>query len=456
MMSNNDISVAIYDLSMGVAATLSAQVLGPSHSISIVPHTSILAYGYEFFFSSEGIQEATPQAFRTQSGLRPIQILPLGPSNKSHADFSSWCYTGNDQFYEGSYDLFHRNCNNFSDAAAKFLCNGKGIPQYILDIPKKVSSSPLGQMFYQSAFGGGIGLQPPGVSPVSSSQIDLNQLSSATQPEYNPWADLKPVKKTGLTPILSAHNKYLLSTSTAPISICIQKLRPHFQDRRDEILGRLEEELLDQNPKLCTVRETIGFILENDNDSAMIYALMLLRLVVLYSPKDSAEKSTVEDSAIVGCVQKLTEKMLKNTLKAHRLRSTGWCVLSNAFLHKSYLTFLTASPELIVDCALKDFYTSSPDLRQSALSFLHNFVQFSTQADVQGWAVNILLGMMEGLEDEEDDIVTFRRCLVVGKLIKFDAIKDLANDLGFGQSLLAVKGEKSQDIAKEINGLMLA
>ena len=43
------------------------------------------------------------------------------------------------------YDLFDHNCNHFTNVISKYLL-GKTIPQDIVDLPKKVLSSPLGGM----------------------------------------------------------------------------------------------------------------------------------------------------------------------------------------------------------------------------------------------------------------------------------------------------------------------
>eukprot|EP00586_Coscinodiscus_wailesii_P009767 CAMPEP_0172512390 /NCGR_PEP_ID=MMETSP1066-20121228/244340_1 /TAXON_ID=671091 /ORGANISM="Coscinodiscus wailesii, Strain CCMP2513" /LENGTH=58 /DNA_ID=CAMNT_0013292187 /DNA_START=156 /DNA_END=329 /DNA_ORIENTATION=+ len=54
------IELALYDLSMGMAATLSGNFLGPENAIPMLPHTAILAYGYEIFFSGDGIHKTSP------------------------------------------------------------------------------------------------------------------------------------------------------------------------------------------------------------------------------------------------------------------------------------------------------------------------------------------------------------------------------------------------------------
>lgn len=44
-----------------------------------------------------------------------------------------------EEFTPQNYHLVTHNCNNFSDIAAKYLLDGKGIPQQILNLPQEVS-----------------------------------------------------------------------------------------------------------------------------------------------------------------------------------------------------------------------------------------------------------------------------------------------------------------------------
>lgn len=52
---------------------------------------------------------------------------------------------GRDRFRGDRYDLLNHNCNNFSHETAQFL-TGRGIPQHILDLPREVMATPMGQM----------------------------------------------------------------------------------------------------------------------------------------------------------------------------------------------------------------------------------------------------------------------------------------------------------------------
>ena len=154
------VSLHLYDLSMGMAAQMSMGLLGKQ--IDYVPHTGIVVAGYEYFFGG-GIQMLPPAQVVQAFGLSPIRVIPLGTTTKSTAQFHAWINSVRPQFTQQTYDLFRHNCNNFSDAAAKFLLNGTGIPSEITELPKIFLETPLGQM----------------LSPMLSQQMDTMNASVA-------------------------------------------------------------------------------------------------------------------------------------------------------------------------------------------------------------------------------------------------------------------------------------
>ncbi len=143
-----NVHIAIYDLSMGMAKNLSAQFLGPQHAIEIIPHTAIVAFGREYFFG-RGIEWCHPQEFRMTRGIHPIDIQSLGHTSCTQTEFEGWCRAQgqNGRFGVESYDLLSRNCNNFTEVAAREgLRLGRGVPSWILEVPQRFLSSPMGMM----------------------------------------------------------------------------------------------------------------------------------------------------------------------------------------------------------------------------------------------------------------------------------------------------------------------
>ncbi|CAM9893447.1 unnamed protein product, partial [Heterosigma akashiwo] len=137
------VQLAVYDISMGMAAQMSAAILG--EQIEAIYHTGILVYGKEFFFGG-GIQQCAHETFvASHGGIRPIQYLDLGTTNIPEHEFQKFLRDNNHRFTMQTYDLIRNNCNNFCDACAHFLLD-KGIPEYIVKLPERVFSTPMGMM----------------------------------------------------------------------------------------------------------------------------------------------------------------------------------------------------------------------------------------------------------------------------------------------------------------------
>jgi len=130
----------IYDLSRGLAKTLSMTMLGKE--IEAIYHTSIVVYGREYFYGGDGVSYCPPQT--TMLGA-PMEITKLGDTELPLDLIDEHCQelTQGD-FRPSKYRLFEHNCNNFSDEFAEFLV-GTGIPAKITGLPNEVLQTPLGQ-----------------------------------------------------------------------------------------------------------------------------------------------------------------------------------------------------------------------------------------------------------------------------------------------------------------------
>lgn len=123
-----------------------ARNLGPAllgRPLDGVWHTAIVVYGKEYFFGGGGIEWCRPGG--TMMGS-PLEAKDLGETQISEDLFQDYLRTQSEDRFRGDrYDLFRHNCNNFSNETAQFLV-GRGIPQYILDLPNEILSTPMGQM----------------------------------------------------------------------------------------------------------------------------------------------------------------------------------------------------------------------------------------------------------------------------------------------------------------------
>ncbi|KAF2627449.1 DUF862-domain-containing protein [Macroventuria anomochaeta] len=134
-----DVQLYVYDLSQGLARSMSRQFLGIQ--IDAVYHTSIVLEGIEYYYGG-GIQ--TCRAGTTHHG-RPMEIVKLGQTSLPLEVILEYLESLKTIYTTESYDLFLHNCNNFSNDFAMFLV-GKGIPAHITSLPQDVLNTPFGQM----------------------------------------------------------------------------------------------------------------------------------------------------------------------------------------------------------------------------------------------------------------------------------------------------------------------
>ncbi|KAH8725875.1 PPPDE putative peptidase domain-containing protein [Phaeosphaeriaceae sp. PMI808] len=134
-----DVQLFVYDLSQGLARSMSQQFLGTQ--IDAVYHTSIVLGGIEYYFG-QGIQ--TCRAGGTHHG-QPMEVIKLGITQLPLEVILEYMESLKEIYTPESYDLFMHNCNNFSNDFAMFLV-GCGIPDHITSLPQRVMDTPFGRM----------------------------------------------------------------------------------------------------------------------------------------------------------------------------------------------------------------------------------------------------------------------------------------------------------------------
>ena len=414
--------------------------------MEIIPHTAIIAWGKEYFFG-QGIElNCTPHEFRASRGIQPIEIQTLGHTTCTQQEFENWCRSmHNGEFSPTSYDLITRNCNNFSDAAAKSLRLPKAVPQWILDLPQKFMSSPLGMMLRPM-------LEEMQMTTVAPTNIGNNgsmrgivpqqQPASTPTAAANPWANIpsttatttQPTKSKG-TPLLDKQTA-LLSTDVGVVKICIDKLKP------DEEQTKLLSKLADINAQwtgteISSVHKYLQSVIAN-NAQFISYALMLLRLVVLKG----------EDVAAATESTKLVASLIMDGKLKSSTYPMAWCVLSNA-MGSNNPPKLDLAP--IIDQALSDCDCSKDKaLRQSSAAFLYNVStkEASSDGELSEAEMSILLGALENLQEETDAETAKRLYMATGQLLKSNASAvSLVNELGL------MDGEIARGKMKEVESL---
>ncbi|GAX19886.1 hypothetical protein FisN_1Lh647 [Fistulifera solaris] len=444
-MSTWSVQLAVYDLSQGMARGLSAQFLGPAHAIDIIPHTGIVVYGREYFFGG-GIQSEPPDLFRRNTGLHPIQIISLGTTTVTQVEFERWCATMmvSGQYSAAAYDLLSRNCNNFShDAALQGLRLSTGVPQWILDVPSRFLSSPMGQLVRPM-------LQNMQLTSVEGAQPVGNAVSSATAPPaFNPWANISPPTETNVsrlleTPTLDAFSKPLLANDKSTVPLCIKKVRA--------CLGESEQNALDRFYSLWTNGEPIDSHLSKDvcdsictcftaDPSVLSFALMLFRIIIL----------TANAEDILACLNWIRTNLGSIESPLHTsvaARALAWTCLANWMSKSSKESFV----DELVDLAIADLPHASqprPEVRQAASAFLFNTVLMRIQvgenlnSEISDAEVTLLCSALEGLTDEPDALVQLRRLMIAGRILKpRTAVQtssvSLVQDLGLVEAIRAI------------------
>jgi hypothetical protein len=223
------VTLNVYDLSGGLARQLSSSFLGKV--IEGIWHTGLVVYGNEYFFSG-GIQHEP--AGRTPYGT-PIKVVDLGETFVPKDVFEMYLEEISPRYTAESYSLLTHNCNNFSNEAANFLVS-QGIPDYILQLPNEVMSSPMGALILpmiqnlETTLKSGAVPQapqfvPPSVtrpsqsqpvhigtvntaSPSSAKSVEVKTSDSAVPPAVKPAeADKKPTTDSTADPLRDARNK---------------------------------------------------------------------------------------------------------------------------------------------------------------------------------------------------------------------------------------------------------
>ena len=112
------VQLLVYDLSRGMALTMSQQILG--QQIEGIWHTGVLVFDVEYFFGG-GIQAQQAGMFARQHQMAPARVLDIGVTSKTKNDLQAFLLSLHGRFNASTYDLTRNNCNNFSDAVSQFL-----------------------------------------------------------------------------------------------------------------------------------------------------------------------------------------------------------------------------------------------------------------------------------------------------------------------------------------------
>ncbi|KAF3341129.1 desumoylating isopeptidase 1 [Carex littledalei] len=205
----------VYDLSNGLAKQFSTAFLGKP--IEAVWHTGIEVYGIEYYFSG-GIQQSPAGA--TPFGT-PLRVVNLGETHIPKDIFEEYLNEIAPRYTSETYSILRNNCNNFSNDVAQFLV-GVTIPEYILNLPNEVMSSPMASLI---------------LPMIQQLEATLKSGGVPQAPEFRPSMPVQgPSQSSGTN---ADQNSTTNSSSTEKV-----QTKPHVVDPLGDVRNKVQQEIM--------------------------------------------------------------------------------------------------------------------------------------------------------------------------------------------------------------------
>jgi hypothetical protein len=135
------VSLISYDISNRATKNLSRILFGKK--IEGIWHTSILAFGYEWWYGGDCFQS---RPFATPFGPTPDKVEDIGETTRSLSELKDFIrHKMRKKYNYSSYDVINNNCNNFSNDVAMFLCH-IGIRKSVVSLPSDLLSGGLAKV----------------------------------------------------------------------------------------------------------------------------------------------------------------------------------------------------------------------------------------------------------------------------------------------------------------------
>lgn len=156
----------VYDISQGMAAMMGPALVGKP--VELVPHTGIVVFGKEYFFGSGPVIGEPGKSV----GIPAAKVIDLGETGKTMDELETYINSVLAlEHNEANYNLCNHNCNHYANDVAKFLLDGKGLPDSIVNFADETLNTPQGQQMKvmienmekqmrSNMGGGGSGLNP--------------------------------------------------------------------------------------------------------------------------------------------------------------------------------------------------------------------------------------------------------------------------------------------------------
>mgnify|MGYP007080201813 CR=1 FL=1 len=332
-------------------------------------------------------------------------------------------------------------------------------PQWILEVPQKFLSSPMGQMVRPmlenmqlgvGGGGGGGGMAPFANAPTSTFSNSAPPVAAVSSMD-NPWATIpaatpssssvhdekkepatksKGTNRNGGTPVLDSFCKPLISSDSKTVGLCVKKLLDVVQDYKDKITLETTGAILSSatinsnssnNQRLTSdqVEETsrIVYSILQTSKATTTFALMFLRVLVL-------ESTTGQESSLQQCIVWIQSQLSGNgnsndnndeeaspLATSHAARSMAWLTLANAASLSWWpLTTADTTTDSSKDEQEQDTSSSLPSLLEAAMSDLSMILQPqpAVRQAAAAFCYNSTVSQPQGNDDKDlsDDAVS--------------------------------------------------
>ncbi len=189
------VSLISYDISGRATKNLSRILFGKK--IEGIWHTSILAFGYEWWYGGDCFQS---RPFSTPFGPTPDKVEDLGETTRTLAELKDFIRSKMRKKYNyTTYDVINNNCNHFTNDISMFLCH-VGIRKTIVSLPGDLLSGGLAKVlrpFLNKWLGGFSGTEDDSGGPATGDVLTkIREEKTANNRDFYVCGDIAMWKRS--------------------------------------------------------------------------------------------------------------------------------------------------------------------------------------------------------------------------------------------------------------------
>ncbi|XP_066293345.1 uncharacterized protein [Branchiostoma lanceolatum] len=458
-MSGSPVKLYVYDLSQGMARSMSLPLLG--RQIDGIWHTAIVVFEEEFFFGGGGIESCAPGG--TILG-HPGSVHDLGVTQITREIFTDYLSElGSSTFSGETYHLLQHNCNNFSSEVAQFL-TGNDVPGHITNLPNEVLSTPFGQMIrpmiesMSVSPGGGQPVggppswrvrEPAGSSPwapQSNSAQTQSQSTQAKQKSRKGDREAIVLKDVKIADVAASLREKVVPSLTEAERKSVEHFCDFLQNQNGvqfngeavRLLGRsLLNETLSQEAKLPVVQTLQAAVIRPEVQGALLSADTHSPVVVFLHRFDTVHPLTLQIAAT---------KMLSNICSDQG--SHDWLLRSQQGPMGGEQV---VNQQVVVKATVTGLLSEEADLRKNATVLVYNLCLGQVTEDS---AVELASALLQCLGETVPEPEAFRSLSSLVQLMtSFTQVSGLAQAIGVDLGHYSTQSDRLKSLCQQYQQL---